>query len=73
MTTVQEVTTFANEEGDESCEICIDGRRMVFFVERRTGRVGWAIASSPPDLVRDGSGYLERSVDLFGILMRGLQ
>lgn len=72
MVEIQEVSTYAGEDGDEHCEIFIEGRRVILFVERGTGRMGWAIASNPPDLVRDGSGYLQHPTDLFEVLKRGL-
>jgi hypothetical protein len=69
---VEEVATYAGEDGDQHCEIFLRNRRVILFVESGTGRMGWAIASRPPDLVRDGSGYLEKNTDLFSVLKRGL-
>jgi hypothetical protein len=68
---VEEVSTYAGEDGDQHCEIFLRDRRVILFVEKGTSRMGWAIASRPPDLVRDGSGWIEQPTDLFAVLKRG--
>lgn len=61
----------STEDGTTVCEIMLDKRRVLFFTDA-SGQIGWAIASDPPDLLRDGSGQIENTIDWFNILRRGI-
>lgn len=61
------------EDGDESLEVMMEGRRLILQYDWREQKMLWSIASIPPT-PEDGAGALHGAIgpQILGILHRAL-